>query len=167
METIKLILENQLLMFLFAAVVFLSVFGFLGVKVIPSHFSNSQVSRILGAASSSANIIGLIPILITLFFFFEDWFLWGLDKFDWKILLVVVSISLPAFIAVSLFNATKKELEKQTIYQQLELQHKVITGFALLVGVVALPGIKFFEKDSHRYDFYSEEDEEFEELESG
>lgn len=162
MGNITLLIENQTLQIVFAVVVFLIIFGFLGIRVVPKNFNQAQVIKILKTASFSANIIGLVPILIVLYFFFEDWYLWGLDKFDQKILLVVIAISLPAFIAAALFKSTKSELEKKNSYQQLGMQYKIIAGFALLVGVVVLPSIKFFNKVPLEFDFYSEQDDGFE-----
>jgi len=159
MGNITLLIENQTLQIVFAVVVFLIIFGFLGIRVVPKNFNQAQVIKILKTASFSANIIGLVPILIVFYFFFEDWYLWGLDKFDQKILLVVIAISLPAFIAAALFKSTKSELEKKNSYQQLGMQYKIIAGFALLVGVVVLPSIKFFNKEPLEFDFYSEQDD--------
>lgn len=82
METVKNILENRTALMLFGAVVLLSSSAYLGVRLIPRHFNEAQIKKILYTAAFTSGVIGAIPIAIVLYFFLEDWISWGLDQQD-------------------------------------------------------------------------------------
>jgi hypothetical protein len=169
MENISGFLENQALLVIFGTVVLLFSSGFLGIWLVPRHFSETQMKKILYSAAYTCGVIGTIPIVIVLFFFFEDWYVWGLAENDQRLLLILVVICSIAFIAVAFFIQVERALNKKRFYKELGLGHKILAGLALFIGVLGLPLMKITEKKRlQEYDFYhEEEEEEFEELETG
>lgn len=165
MESLKIIFENRIAMIIFGALVLLFSSSYLGIWFVPRHFNEAQMKKILYTAAFTSGVIGAIPIAIVLFFFFEDWFLWGLDKNDQRILLVLAAISGSAYVVVAFFTGVERALKKKLFYKDLGVGYKILAGVALFVGVVGLPGIKALNETPHQYDFYAEEDQDGEELE--
>lgn len=164
METVKIILENRITIMLFGAVVLLSSSAYLGVRLIPRHFNEAQIKKVLYTAAFTSGVIGAIPIAIVLYFFLEDWISWGLDQHDRRILLILAVISGFAYLAVIFFIGIEKELKKKLRYQDMGLGYKVLAGLALFIGVVSLPGIKTLKETPQQYDFYAEVDQGDEDL---
>lgn len=158
MDTVKLLLENQLIMIAFAFVLFLAIFGTLGVYVVPKYFNNSQIAKILKTANFVSFLIALLLGLIFLYNI-EGNMSENLDfiNFDSWTTKVGLGIFIGSILMWFIFEGAEDNLKKKSNYHKFSLVEKIVTGLALVIGVVGLFGMKLIDRNYKSYDFYDEE----------
>ena len=166
METLKVLLGDHLFQGVVATVLFLCIFGFLGLHVIPQNFNITQIKKILNIASYVPFVIGGLLLLFFLMVF-ENAMLENPDlrPFNSWIMKAGLGILLGCIFMFLIFSGAEDNLKYESDYKNVDLGVKIVTGFALVVGVFALPGIKLVGQNDNSFDFYAEEYEDVEEEE--
>lgn len=161
MESLKIILENQLLQMGFAVALFFIVTGILGIRVVPKYFNVVQIVKILKTASFVSFAIAILIALIFLYVIdgrmSENLELINFDSW-------ITQVGLGAFFVFSfmwiLFERSLEQLKTEPSYDKISFSVKIVTGLALVVGVFGLHGMKLVQTNVKSYDFYMEEEEE-------
>jgi len=159
METLTLFLENRAAEMVFGAVVLLACSAYLGIRVVPRHFNEAQIKKIIYAAAFTSGIIGAFPIGLGIYFFLEGWMPTWQEFQDQKWLQIMAAISGSAYLSTAFFFGIEKELKKKLRYQEMGLIYQILSGLALFVGVVGLFGIKALKESPDLFDFYAEADQ--------